>query len=210
MAIRAHDLAFTQRHVRRAEHLRAPVLVALEAGVRLERGLQLRLARHRLHDGVAIGARQTARFVGAAGPISAIAALMAGETNRVLFFGRARIGFAESHDATNPASAAGLRVRGAGTVAVLAGELARLRDADAAHERRLEFRDERRMATRANLVADEVGFDRSAGLFSGGGWALRRRGIRSELLYGCGQPFHQILRFGQLRLALDRFRLRGP
>src|SRR5664280_2964399 len=55
MTIRAHDLAFAHRHMRRAEHLRAPVLVALEAGVWLERGLQLRLARYRLHDGVAIG-----------------------------------------------------------------------------------------------------------------------------------------------------------
>ena len=37
MTVRAGDLAFAQRHVRRTEHLRALVLVTLEAGVGLER-----------------------------------------------------------------------------------------------------------------------------------------------------------------------------
>ena len=39
MAIRAHHLAFAQWHVRGAEHLRAPILMALETGVRLKCGL---------------------------------------------------------------------------------------------------------------------------------------------------------------------------
>src|SRR6266536_3149976 len=41
MAIRAHHFAFAQRHVGGAEHLRAPVLMTLEAGVRLECSLYL-------------------------------------------------------------------------------------------------------------------------------------------------------------------------
>ena len=36
MTVRAGDLAFAQWHVRRAEHLRTLVLMALEAGVGLE------------------------------------------------------------------------------------------------------------------------------------------------------------------------------
>src|ERR1039458_2342384 len=173
MAIRAHDLAFAHRHVRRAEHLRAPVLVALEAGVGLEHGLQLVLARHALHDRVAIHAGEPTLFVDAALPKRAVAALMAGETNPVLFFCRARIGFPEGQDATDAASAAGLHVRRARTVAVLASELALLCQADAAHEGLLEFRGLARMAGQARLISDEVGFDRSGCVLAFRGRASR-------------------------------------
>ena len=87
MTIRAHHFALAHRHVRGAEHLRAPVLVALEAGVRLECGLQLVCCRHALHDGVAIGALEAALFVHAAVPIGALAALVAAETDRIVFVG---------------------------------------------------------------------------------------------------------------------------
>src|ERR1035437_7839451 len=114
MAIRAYDLAFAHRHVRRAEHLRAPIFVALEAGVRLERSLQLVLARHDLHDRVAVGAHQAAFFVRAAVPIGAVTAFMAAETNTVVLFRRARPIFrAERDDPARPAPAAA-RVRGGG------------------------------------------------------------------------------------------------
>src|ERR1035437_7101829 len=106
-------------------------------GPRFERVLQLMLARHALHDRVAVHAGEPTLFVNAALPHRALAALMAGETNRILFFRSARIVGLERHNSADATSAAGLHVRRARTVAVLAGELARLRQADAAHERLL-------------------------------------------------------------------------
>ena len=137
--------------------------MALEAGVRLGRGLQLVLARHLFHDRVAVRAHQAARFVRAAVPISAVALLMAGEANAVVLFRRARLIFRpERDDPADAAPAAGLHVRRARTVAVLAVELAFLGLADPAHQRLFERRGLARMAGQANLRADKVGFDRSA------------------------------------------------
>ena len=85
MAIRTSDLAFAQRHVGREIILCAAILVALVAGVGRESGLQLEFARHLFHDGVTIRAHQSTRFVCAAVPVSPVAALMAGETNCVVF-----------------------------------------------------------------------------------------------------------------------------
>ena len=51
------------------KHLRAPILVALEAGIGLESGFQLELARHLFHDGMAVRAHQPARVVRAAGQL---------------------------------------------------------------------------------------------------------------------------------------------
>src|ERR1700680_2889124 len=79
MTVRADHLALAHGHMRRAKHLRAPVLVALEAGGRLERGFQLVLPRHCLHDGVAVGARHPLRLVRASGPIYSRAALVTAE-----------------------------------------------------------------------------------------------------------------------------------
>src|ERR1019366_2918879 len=99
------------------------------------------LTRHDLHDRVAIGAHQAARFVRAAVPIGSVAALMAGEANAVVFFRRARLIFRpERDDPADAASAASLHVRRARTVAILAGELALMRLADPAHERLFERR----------------------------------------------------------------------
>src|ERR1019366_7339311 len=182
MAIRAYDLAFAHRHVRRAEHLRAPIFVALEAGVRLERSLQLVLARHDLHDRVAVGAHQAAFFVRAAVPIGAVTAFMAAETNTVVLFRRARPIFrAERDDPAHTAPAAGLHVRRSRTVAVLASELAFFRLADPTHERLLEFRSLARMAGQANLIADGVGFDRSGWVFTSRDWAFVRLGSGRRL-----------------------------
>src|ERR1700688_2835669 len=100
VAIGADDLAFAHRHVRRAIHLRAPVLVALEAGIGLERGLEIELHRHLAHDRVAIGAGKAARLVRAAAPVGAVAALVAGEADGVVLGRRAReIILAERDDA---------------------------------------------------------------------------------------------------------------
>src|SRR5664279_3067556 len=95
----------------------------------------------------------------AAGPIGSVALLMAGETNFVLFLGGARIGWPEAHNAANTASAAGLHMRRARTVAVFAFELAFLGQADPAHQGFLEFCGLSRMAGRANLAADKMGLD---------------------------------------------------
>ena len=162
MAIRAHHLAFAQRHVRRAHHLHLPVLVTLEAGIRLGRGLQLALDRHRFHDRVAVRAHQTTRLVRAAAPIGSVALLVAGEAHAVVFFRRARLIFRpERDDPAHAASAAGLCVRRARTVAVFAIELAFLCLADAAHQRLFKRRGLAGMAGQANLRADKLGFDRS-------------------------------------------------
>ena len=111
MAVRAYDLAFTHRHMFRARHPCLNVLVALEAGVGLELGLQLSLARHVLHDRVAIGAHEAARFVRAAVPQCAVALLMAGKANAVVLFGGARIIVrTERVDAADATSAAGLHM----------------------------------------------------------------------------------------------------
>jgi len=115
--------------------------VTLEASVRFEYGLQLVLARHLFHDRVAVRAHEAARFVGAAIPISPIALLMAGKTNGVVLFRRARLIFRpERDDPAHAAPAAGLHVRRARTVAILASELAFLGLADPAHERLFERR----------------------------------------------------------------------
>ena len=193
VAIRAHKLAFAHRHMRRAEHLRAPVLVALEAGVRLECGLELELARHGLHDRVAIGAHQAARLVRAAVPIGAIAALMAGQTNGVVLGCRARhIVRPERDDPAHAASAARLHVRRTRAVAVLAVELALLRHADAAHQRLLEFRSLARMTGQANLGADESSFNGLARVLAARDRTFRSGRGRGAIL----QPVDQIVRSG--------------
>src|ERR1019366_8718913 len=130
MAIRASQLALANRHVGRVLHLCPLELVALEAGLGLDLGLQILLARHVLHHSVAVGAGDTARFVNAAGPVIAFALLMAGETDAVSFLDRARIVTAERQDAADAASAAGLHVRRPWSVAVLAFKLALLRPPD--------------------------------------------------------------------------------
>ncbi len=110
MAVGAHNLAFANRHVRRVEDLRAPVHVALEAGIGLEGRLQLMLGRHRFHDRVAFGASQPPRLVHAAVPIGSLAALMAAKADGIVLFCRpTKIVPAERND---PAQAASISRRG--------------------------------------------------------------------------------------------------
>src|SRR4029077_17872790 len=126
VAVAANHLAFAERHVRRAIELRAPVLVALEAGLRLPCGLQVLLQRDVAHDGMAVGALQAARLVCAAVPVGAVAALVAAEADRIVFLGRAaEVVRTERDEAADAPSAARLDVQRARTVAVLALELAR-------------------------------------------------------------------------------------
>src|SRR6266404_2965150 len=100
VAIRAGDLAFAQRHVRRTENLRSPVLVALEAGIHLDLGLQRRLARYRSHDGMAFGAGDSPRFVRAPAPVGSLPALVAPKADRVVELDPAGwVVLAERHDA---------------------------------------------------------------------------------------------------------------
>src|SRR5215472_3463511 len=84
VTVRTGDLAFAQRHVRRAEDLGASVLVTLETGVHLDLGLQRRLARYRSHDGMAFGARNGPGFVRAAHPVGSLSALVASEADRIV------------------------------------------------------------------------------------------------------------------------------
>lgn len=127
MTVRTHHFAFARRHVRRAKQLRAPILVALEAGVGFKRRFQLELARHCFHNGMTSGAGETTRLVRASVPIGPVAALMAAEANCVVPCRcAARIFLAERDDATNPASAAEPHVLRAGSVAGLALQFALL------------------------------------------------------------------------------------
>src|SRR5690349_13803760 len=118
------------------------------------------LARHVLHDGVAAGAGDPALFMNAAGPVIALALLVAGQADAVSLIDRARIVRTERKNAANTASAAQLHVRRTRTMAVLALELAFLRRADLAHHRLLEFGDLGGMAGRASLRAHEMRVDR--------------------------------------------------
>src|ERR1700722_2672120 len=186
VAIGADDLAFAHRHVRRAIHLRAPVLVALEAGIGLERGLEIELHRHLAHDRVTIGAGKAARLVRPAAPVGAVASLVAGEADGVVLGRRAReIILAERDDAADAASAARLRVRRARTVAVLAFELALLILPDAPHQRFGERGGLARVAAEADLGADVGGFDDRGRLDRLGGG--RGGGPRRPVGGGLGQ-----------------------
>src|SRR5450755_4895686 len=146
--------------MRRAPHFRALVLVTLKAGVGLELGLQLRLARHALHDRVATGAHQAAGFVRASAPQRPTAFLMAGEADRIVLFRGARLVFGpERGDSANAAAAAGLDIRRARTMAILAIEFSRLSLADLAHQRLFERLSLGRVAGQANFGANNVGVD---------------------------------------------------
>src|SRR5262245_8434948 len=108
VAVRAGDLSLADRHVRRAEDLGAPILVTLEAGFELGLGLQVGLDRNLSHHRVAFAAGEASRFVGAAAPVGAVAALMAGETDRVVVLDPAgRVVLAERNDAAHAASVGG-------------------------------------------------------------------------------------------------------
>src|SRR5258706_7351245 len=110
MAVGAHHLAFANRHVRGAEDLSAPVLVALEAGIGLEGRLQLMLGRHRFHDRVALGASDNRHLVHTAVQMGALGALMAAKADGIVLFCRpAEIVPAERND---PAQAASIGGRG--------------------------------------------------------------------------------------------------
>ncbi len=206
------DLAFAHRHMRRVlEHLRALSLVALEAGVRLRTRLQLILARHALHDRMAVDAGKPRVFVDAAGPIGAIAALMAGETDAVLFFRATRIVRLERHDAADAASAAGLHVRRAGTMAVLAGELALARV--------MLMRPIRVFLNSAICAAWQPAQTLAPTKWASTGatylpfpFAALPFGGLAAGAASCSwlaQPIHQIVRFGHFGLALERCRLGG-
>src|SRR4051794_5241920 len=112
VAVRAGHLAFAQRHVGRAEDLRATILVALEAGFHLNHGLQRGLARYLPHHGMTFATGDASRFMRAAVPVSAVAALVATEADRVVLLDPARrVALAERYDAARTAS-----VRGPGEV----------------------------------------------------------------------------------------------
>src|SRR5215831_13223024 len=105
VTVRAGDLSFPDRHVRRAENLSAPILVALEAGFQLGLGLEVELERNLTHHRVAFAASDPSRFVGACVPVSTVATLMAGETDRVVVLDPAGwIVLAERNDAPHAAS----------------------------------------------------------------------------------------------------------
>ena len=160
MAVGADHLAFAQRHVRRAGHLRAPVLVALEAGLGLVNRLELEFLRHAPHDGVAIGAGHVADFVGAAAPVGAVAPFVAAKADGIVFLDAARQIFGpERHDSADAASTARLHVQRTRPVAVFARELARLILADPPHQGLRERFGVAGMAGHADLLADEGGFN---------------------------------------------------
>ena len=194
MAVRARDLAFADGHVRRILHLRALDLVALITNLGHDRFLQLIFARHRPHDSVAVGAGKPARFVNAAGPVSALTPLVAVEADGVSFLDRPWIVFLERQDAADATPTAKPRVLRARAVAVLAFELALLGHADLAHQSLFELRDERRMAPRTNLRADITGcYDRSTSLRRRP--ICRRRGIRLIAVLKPLEEFHKGLGF---------------
>ena len=92
--------------------------MTLEAGVRLERRLQLELERHFFHDRVAIGAGYVARFMRAAAPIGPLPLLVAAETDGVVLLDCAGgIIAPEGDDPTHATSALSLDMGRARTVA---------------------------------------------------------------------------------------------
>src|SRR5262249_11965255 len=115
---RAHHLAFAHRHVGGAEHLCAPVLMTLEAGIRLECRLELELARYFLHDRVAIGAGHIPHLVDATIPISPLPLFVAAETDGVVLLHCAGWIIApKGNDPAHAAPALGVDMGRAGTVA---------------------------------------------------------------------------------------------
>src|SRR5215468_411160 len=88
VAAGARHLAFANRHVRRAPNFRALVLVTLETGVRLGQLGQLELGRHVGHDGVAIGAGESARLMRTAAPQRPLSLLVARKADRVVLLWR--------------------------------------------------------------------------------------------------------------------------
>lgn len=181
--------------------------MALEAGLRLSCGLQLELARHFFHDGMAVSAHQTARIVRAAVPISAFAAFVTVKADRIVLFRGTRLIFrTERNNAANAASAACLRMRRARTVAIFAVELARLCLADSAHERLAESLGVACMTSHADLRANKARFDRSLRAFGaagdGAGFCLLWRGD-GAFLQKIAQCIEGVVGVGELRLVLN-------
>jgi len=105
MAIRAGDLAFSDRHVCRPQNLSTLILMALEAGVGLEWCFQREACRHVRHNRVTIATGDAALFMHAALPIGSLAALVAVQTDRVVLLdGPARIVGPERNDAADAES----------------------------------------------------------------------------------------------------------
>ena len=132
--------------------------MTLITSVRLERGLQLKLARHLLHDGVAAAAHQAACLVRTAVPIRSIAPFMATKANRVALFNSPRLVVRTvGNKPTNAAPPASIYVCRAGAVAAFTLELAFLGFGEPAHQCVVELGRLVRMAGRAHLRTDACG-----------------------------------------------------
>jgi hypothetical protein len=90
------------------------------------------------HDGVAVTAHQAAGLVRAAIPVSSLATFVAGETDCIVFFRRARSVFRPERDDGDAASAAGFHVRRPRTMAAFALEFAFLGFGKPAHQGMVE------------------------------------------------------------------------
>src|SRR5215510_11584812 len=159
VAAGARHLAFANRHVRRAPNFRALVLVTLETGVRLGQLGQLELGRHVGHDGVAIGAGESAHLMRAAAPQRAFSLLVTLQADRVVVLWRtARVVRPEGDDSADPAAATGGDMRRAWTVARLAPGfllgVAGILQEDLAHDGLAEPSTLVRMAACADLRSD--------------------------------------------------------
>src|SRR5215475_4498540 len=156
VAAGARHLAFANRHVRRAPNFRALVLVTLETGVRLGQLGQLELGRHVGHDGVAIGAGESARLMRTAAPQRAFSLLLALRADCVVVLCRTgRIVRAEGDHSADSTAAASGHVRRARAMTGFAPRLllgiARVLQEDLAHHGLTEPSALVRMAARTDL-----------------------------------------------------------
>lgn len=132
VAIRADDLSFSHRHVRRTHQLRFALEMTLTAhfyfcslGVEKSPVGSLRqlFATGLLHDRVAVDAGNATARVRACLPVSLYAPLMAAQTSFVLSFSRLTRVFAETDQAADAFAAAGRNMVASRTVTAFASPL---------------------------------------------------------------------------------------
>src|SRR5664279_2382857 len=158
---------------------------------------------------MAIGAGHVADFVDAAAPIGAVALFVAGKTNGVVFLNAARQVFGpERNDAADAATAAQLHMLRTRAMAVLARELAGLVLADPSHQGLRERFGMAGVTGHANLLADEVCFNRWTGRPAPDG----RRRCRRWRAVAAQEFLHRVNRvvgLGQLHAGFARDRPLG-